>query len=675
MRIEEAISSSKISKITSARTVGIDIGSRSAKGVLIADGNIYTAIIPTGFFMDETASSIMNKLLSQAGLRQDDIDFLVGTGYGRVSMKFEIPMEIVTEISCHGLGAHFLGEDIRTILDIGGQDSKAIKIDPENGQVVNFVMNDKCAAGTGRFLEKMANVLGYDADKIGDVSLTASDPSRISSQCVVFAESEVISERAKGRNVDDIAMGIYLSVARRVNNLLNRVGIEEGVLFTGGVSNNTGMRVALEKVMNVKIQNAKLNPVFAGALGAALHAQQFYAKRVKVHGTVRRSTQISLDRFREAVEQSKENYIRKTTGKKNNVAYMCAYTPIEILAAADVAHIRLFHTGTQEEVASGERMTQSVFCDLTKSIIGKFYEHDPMYEAIDKVYTFYTCDCMKKAAEAVGGNFVPTAIYNLPRMRDRANSASYFREELIAFKTDLEKLTGEKIDDEEIRRQIKLYNRARQLYREISDFRKLKFPPITSTEYQFLMTGYYYIPVEKLIDILEDIVLQLKAVPAAEGRATRLLLAGGVMAEGDSAVTDIVENKLGGYIVAEDNCTGYKLFIDDIPEDGDVYDAIVKGYLGKAPCIRMKPLEDNEELAAQIAQDYDVDGVIFYYLKFCPGYSIAKNQFHAKFKELGIPVIEVPNDYSLNDEGQLLTRLEAFVEVLDERRRADNASE
>lgn len=670
MNISEVISSEKCSRITDAKVVGIDIGSRSAKGVFIADGEIYTAIVPTGYQMDQTARSIMAKLLSQTNYTEKDIDFLVGTGYGRVSMHFDIPMEMVTEISCHGLGAHFLGDDIKTILDIGGQDSKAIKIDPETGTVVNFVMNDKCAAGTGRFLEKMANVLGYDADKIGDVSLTSKDPASISSQCVVFAESEVISERAKGRSVDDIAMGIYLSVARRVNNLLKRVGIEEGVLFTGGVSNNIGMRVALEKVMGVKIQTAKLNPVFAGALGAALHAQQYFGKRQRAKESGRRDRDISLKLFEEAVRNKKDEFIAKRSGRKN-VAYMCAYTPIEILAAANVSHIRLFHVGTPEEVASGERITQSVFCDLTKSIIGKFYEHDPLYESIDKVYTFYTCDCMKKAAEAVGSNFVPTVIYNLPRMRGRANSESFFKEELLAFKRDLEELTGEKIDDEEIRRQIKLYNRAKQLYREISSYRKLSVPLITSREYQLLATGYYYLPAEQLIPILEDVLAQLKSIPVPEGRATRILLAGGVMAEGDKTVTHIIEEKLGAFVVAEDNCTGYKLFIDDIPEEGDVFDALVKGYLNKAPCIRMKPLEDNEELAGEIAQEYDVDGVVFYYLKFCPGYSIAKNQFHAKFEELQIPVLEVANDYSANDEGQLLTRLEAFVEVLDERRQAN----
>ncbi len=673
MLLSEVIDVEKVKSISEVKTVGIDVGSRSAKGVLLADGQLHTVIIPTGYDVEKTASDVLDKLLEESGYELNDIQYIVGTGYGRVSMHFDVPTELVTEISCHGLGAYYLGDNIKTILDIGGQDSKAIKIDPENGQVLNFVMNDKCAAGTGRFLEKMANILGYDAEQIGEVSLSSKNPVPISSQCVVFAESEVISERAKGVEVDDLAMGIYLSVARRVNNLLSRVGIEEGVIFTGGVSNNVGMRIALEKIMNIKIQTARLDTVFAGALGAAIHAQRYYSKQLSSGELAKRKNRLYLDPFKRTLESRKAAYISRSTGKSKYVAYMCTYTPIEILAAADVAHIRLYHTGTATEISSGEHMTQSVFCDLTKSIIGKFYEKDPMYQAIDKIYMFYTCDCMKKTAEAISRNFVPTEIYNLPRIRDRENSLEYYRRELAAFKKNLEELTGKEIKDEDIRKQIKLYNRVRELYRNISAYRKLPVPPINSQEYQYLVSGYYYIPAEELIPLLEDVEAQLKKASKepAEGRVTRILIAGGALAEGDTTATRIIENNLGAYVVAEDNCTGYKLFIDDVPDnEGDVLEAIAEGYLRRAPCIRMKPLMENEDLAVEIANEYDVDGVVFYYLKFCPGYSIAKNQFSQRFKEEGFPILEVPNDYSSNDEGQLLTRLEAFVEVLDERRKA-----
>lgn len=145
------------------------------------------------------------------------MDFIVGTGYGRIALRFdEVPSRIVTEISCHGMGAHYLGEDIHTIIDIGGQDSKAIKIDSENGKVIDFVMNDKCAAGTGRFLEKAAGILGFGVEELGQTALQSENPIDISSTCVVFAESEIISIRAKNSNVADLAAGIHKSVAKRV---------------------------------------------------------------------------------------------------------------------------------------------------------------------------------------------------------------------------------------------------------------------------------------------------------------------------------------------------------------------------------------------------------------------------------------------------------------------------
>ena len=670
MKLTEVFSESGIKEISDVRAVGIDIGSRSAKAVLIANGQLYTAITATGYFMKKNARALLDSLLEQSGLRESDIDYLVGTGYGRIALGIDtIPNQMVTEISCHGLGAHYLGDNIKTIIDIGGQDSKAIKIDPENGQVVNFVMNDKCAAGTGRFLEKMANVLGFDMKNIGEKSLESTSPVQISSQCVVFAESEIISERAKGGKVEDLSMGIYLSVAKRVNNLLSRIGIEEGILFTGGVSNNVGVRAALEKKKKKKIQNAKIDTVFAGAIGAALYAQRFHkqASETKISDSIERHVPLELNRIRDAINRSKEEYIKHKTGKSKNVAYLCAYTPIEILAAADVAHIRLFHTGNPNEVSAGEKMTQSVFCDLTKSIIGKFAEEDPLYTAVDKVYTFYTCDCMKKTAEAIDNTFVTTTIFNLPRIRDRSNSAKYFKRELKAFVKDLEEFTGKKISEDEIRKQIVLYNKVKALYRRISDFRKYSVPMITSQEFQFIAKGYYYLSAEELIPLLEDIISQLEKRTPIEKKYPRFLVAGGVFAEGDNGLANIVENKLGGYIVAEDNCTGLKPFLNEIPEKQDVYEALAEGYLNKAPCIRMKPLTDNEELAAELAKDYDVDAVIFYYLKFCPGYAIAKQQFSSRFRSEDLPVLEIANDYSSNDEGQLLTRLEAFVEVIGEK--------
>jgi predicted CoA-substrate-specific enzyme activase len=181
---------------------------------------------------------------------------------------------VITEISCHAMGAHWLNAGTRTIIDIGGQDSKAIKVDPKTGRVVEFVMNDKCAAGTGRFLEKIAELLGFTLEELGPRALEADRKVEISSQCVVFAESEVISLKAKGERPENIAAGIHFASARRVRNLVNRLGLEPQLVFTGGVSNNPGMRNALEEVMGHPIQTTKIDMTYAGALGAAVFAQR-----------------------------------------------------------------------------------------------------------------------------------------------------------------------------------------------------------------------------------------------------------------------------------------------------------------------------------------------------------------------------------------------------------------
>ncbi len=277
-RIEEVVDKKLLQDITDSPVIGLDLGSRTGKAVLIRDGRIYTAITPTGVYMQQTADKLYGKLLEKSGTRKSEIRYIVGTGYGRISLDFgETPLKIVTEISCHAMGAHFLNSRVQTILDIGGQDSKAIKVNPGNGKVVEFIMNDKCAAGTGRFLEKVANLLDLTVEQLGNEAVKADRPADISSQCVVFAESEVISLKAKGEKRENIAAGIHIATARRVKNILNRIGLEPDLVFSGGVSNNIGMKKALEELLGHHISEVKLDTIYAGALGAAVIAQKSIA--------------------------------------------------------------------------------------------------------------------------------------------------------------------------------------------------------------------------------------------------------------------------------------------------------------------------------------------------------------------------------------------------------------
>jgi predicted CoA-substrate-specific enzyme activase len=276
-RISEVIDEKHLGRLDNLTVVGIDIGSRSGKGVLLTGDSIHTAITATGFRTQDTAKAVLQKLLDLSGVPQDSIVYLVGTGYGRIALEFnDLPAQVLTEISCHAMGAHFLNAQTRTIIDIGGQDSKAIKVDTKTGKVLEFVMNDKCAAGTGRFLEKAAQLLDLNLTELGDAALAADKPAAISSQCVVFSESEVVSLRARGERRENIAAGIHSATALRVRNLLNRIGLEPDIVFTGGVSNNIGMKKALEELLKVTISEVKLDTTYAGALGAAVYAQRYY---------------------------------------------------------------------------------------------------------------------------------------------------------------------------------------------------------------------------------------------------------------------------------------------------------------------------------------------------------------------------------------------------------------
>ena len=220
-------------------SIGIDIGSITAKAAVFSDGKILaTKVIFTGYSVDSAGKRILEEVLEIAGINRDTVDKIVSTGYGRKSVTFAD--KVITEITCHGAGAHYTNSEIRTVIDIGGQDSKALAIDPD-GRVKDFAMNDKCAAGTGRFLEVMARALEADLDKFGDMSLKAEKPSKISSLCTVFAESEVISLISKGETRENIIAGIHESVASRVSALANRVGIHEPVMMTGGVAKNIGL--------------------------------------------------------------------------------------------------------------------------------------------------------------------------------------------------------------------------------------------------------------------------------------------------------------------------------------------------------------------------------------------------------------------------------------------------
>ena len=251
---------------------GIDVGSVTAKTVLL-DGNaqvLATVVVHQGMVNKEAAARCFQEALRQARREDQHPDRVVATGYGRHLVDFAD--QAITEITCHAKGVHALLPQVRTVIDVGGQDSKVIALDEEGG-IITFRMNDKCAAGTGRFLEVMAQALGVPLEEMGELALQSRNPAQVSSTCTVFAESEMVSLSARGYPRVDIIAGMHQALGRRLVSMVRAVGLRPPVAMVGGVAKNVGVVRALEGMLGTPLQ-VPPEPQIVGALGAALFALQ-----------------------------------------------------------------------------------------------------------------------------------------------------------------------------------------------------------------------------------------------------------------------------------------------------------------------------------------------------------------------------------------------------------------
>ena len=246
-------------------SIGLDIGSVAAKGIMLDSSRQYSVMIPTGWSPRDAGRQLINSLLDSSGYNEVEVDNITVTGYGRVAIQQYASS--VTEIRCHARGVAEICPGVSTIIDIGGQDSKVIHID-ESGRVLDFAMNDKCAAGTGKFLQVMANALEIDVSELGEAEDLNTKVS-INSMCTVFAESEIVGLFARGTPKGGIIAGLHQSVGKRVGSMAKRLGVKEQVAFTGGVAQNQGIRRALEQELGCRIIVPEVCQ-FTGALGAAL---------------------------------------------------------------------------------------------------------------------------------------------------------------------------------------------------------------------------------------------------------------------------------------------------------------------------------------------------------------------------------------------------------------------
>jgi len=253
---------------------GIDIGSTMTKAVILGEGIAASVIGPTGAEQRRLANKVMEEALARAGLAFEAIAYVVATGYGRINVPFADRQ--ITEITCHARGIHFLFPEARTVIDVGGQDSKAIRID-SRGRPHHFIMNDKCAAGSGRFIEIIADTMNIPLDAVGDLSLQSTSPATISSVCTIWAQQEVASGLAEGIPVPDLLAGVHHSLADRISRMALRLRLEKPVVLTGGGCKNRGLIAALAEYLGCELLIPE-NPLITGALGAALMGRDIVEK-------------------------------------------------------------------------------------------------------------------------------------------------------------------------------------------------------------------------------------------------------------------------------------------------------------------------------------------------------------------------------------------------------------
>jgi predicted CoA-substrate-specific enzyme activase len=250
---------------------GIDVGSRSSKALIFQNGQIRGwKIIPTSTDSAESAESIMKLVLKDCSLNLDDVSYVVATGYGRINVPFA--QATVTELSCHAWGSYWFFPHVHTVLDMGGQDCKAIRCQ-DKGSLTNFIVNDKCAAGTGRYLERVASTLNLKLKEIGSLSLLpVHENLEINATCAVYAESDILRLKREGAHINDILAGVHDAIVKKICSLLEKLEVEKEFCITGGIAKNIGIVSRLEERLGLKILIPP-EPQIIGALGAALFAR------------------------------------------------------------------------------------------------------------------------------------------------------------------------------------------------------------------------------------------------------------------------------------------------------------------------------------------------------------------------------------------------------------------
>jgi predicted CoA-substrate-specific enzyme activase len=685
-------------------TLGLDLGSRAVKAVLfdpVAGRAAAVAVRDSSTDPSADARDLLAAVLAAAGAERADLRRIMVTGYGRVQAGFAD--ETATEIACHARGVAAILPGVRTVIDIGGQDSKAILLD-EDGRVRDFAMNDRCAAGCGRFLEVVARILGTDVGGLAGLARAASAESEISSMCVVFAESEVIGMLARGFPRGDIAAGVVRSIARRVAGLAERIGVHQPVAFTGGVALNEAMAAALGRELRDRL-TIPPDPRITGALGAALIA----ARKAGWEGVLREGVELSvvvpppvradlkpesggfsacapdetqtgpdaedeadvhsaylhkvkaMERFDRMVSEAIEyGRAEKARGRKI-VSMFCEFTPREIILAAGAVPVCACG-GSHETARTGERDLPAGLCPLIKSSYGFALEKaNPLFEMSDLVVAETTCDGKKKMFELLADH-KPLFVLELPQKPEDAGGLRRWREEIESLMRRLEVLTGNRITEDWLRDAIRLMNRERKLRRAVA---RLAGRGLAGSEVLAAKSLISGIPED--LAAYERILAEAADLPPEPDVRQRVLMTGVPMVHGAEKVLEIIESA-GAIVVAQESCTGLKPIDEDVDETGDPVDAIARKYF-KLPCSCMTPNSGRLDLLDRLVEEFKPEGVVDLIWHSCLTYDVESEVVRRHLeKRHGLPFLKIVTDYSPSDVQQIRLRVEAFLGLLAARR-------
>ncbi len=668
--------------------LGLDLGSRAVKAVLFdpAAGRVAAASVRDGS-TDQAADAagLMADVLAAAGAARPDVHRITATGYGRV--RADGADETATEIACHARGVAAVLPGVRTVIDIGGQDSKAILLE-EDGRIRDFAMNDRCAAGCGRFLEVAARILGTDIDGLASLARTASAESEISSMCVVFAESEVIGMLARGVARGDIAAGIVRSIARRVARLADRIGVRAPVVFTGGVALNQAVAAALGRELGESLLIPP-DPRLTGALGAALiGARKAGLKDVLAVPAGPSSLPAAssgaaippppedeeeedeapyphrlaaMERFDHMVAHAVAfGEAAKAEGRKL-VSMFCEFTPREIILAAGAVPVCACG-GSQEMARAGERDLPAGLCPLIKSSYGfALAKANPLFEASDLLVAETTCDGKKKMLELMAAH-KPLHVLELPQKPGDEGAGRRGRYEFGGLARRLEALTGVPVTDAALRAAIRLMNRERGLRRRLARWAGRGLMGREVLDAKSLISG---IPED--MDAYERVLAEAEALAAKPDGRPRVLLTGVPTVHGAEKVLDILE-AAGATVVVQENCTGLKPLEEDVAENGDPLDAIARKYF-RLSCSCMTPNTGRLDLLDRLIGEFRPEGVVDLVWQSCLTYDVESEIVRRRVEDRHrLPLLKIVTDYSPSDTAQIRLRVEAFLGLIAARR-------